>query len=178
MGLFNFFRRRNGNTSNAVSIPREVFIDESEPSENGSASMNGSASGIESIYAFLQADYESKGYEDALANPDDSYKKDNITLLKEDLHILVQKVSTYYEDILRTLDFHIASRERAGLIDLVEELKSRRDLVSEHLKKVAEIRQQAEEDNGISRRIILSYQRGFMKGLMAISQSTILNKKL
>ena len=183
MGLFNSFRKQTINgidhTTSTVEIPRDVFIEEKEPGQNGrTGHHNGSDQGIQGIYAFLQADYESRGYSDALMNPDDSYKQDNIKLLRHDLEILVQKVATYYEDIVRGLEFHILTRERAGLIDLVEQLKSRKELVLEHIRKVEEIKEEAENGEGMAQRVILSYQRGFMKGLMAISQSTVLNQKL
>jgi hypothetical protein len=129
------------------------------------------------VYAFLQTDFESKGYHDALINPDDSYRKDNIKLLKHDLLILLQKVTTYYDDLLRDIGFHINSRERAGLIDMVEELKFRRQGVENHLVKVSEIKKEMNDDTGVSERITLSYQRGFMRGLSAITQSNILTKE-
>jgi hypothetical protein len=194
MGLFSFFKRNqpqtatlnghslNGNGLNGnghIEIPKEVFIEDRDPQEQTVAlHSNGEAKGIESIYAFLQADYESKGYNDALTSPDDSYKADNIQLIKMDLQILVQKVNTYYEDMIRELDFHISSRSRAGLIDLVEELKTRKDMVHEHMGKVTQIEKEMETGTGMTQRILLSYQRGFMRGLSALTQSNVMNKKL
>ncbi len=134
--------------------------------------------GIGAIYDFLQADYESKGYNDALTSPDDKYKAENIKLIKMDLQILIMKVDTYYKDLIRDLDFHIGSRSRAGMIDLVEELKTRKEMVIEHMGKVEELKRETETDNGMTQRMILSYQRGFMRGLSAITQSNVLNKKL
>lgn len=133
--------------------------------------------GLETIYAFLQSDFESKGYSDALMNPDERYKTDSFILIKHDLQILLHQVGTYHDDLLRELDFHIQSRSRAGLIDLVEELKNRREMVHEHVKKVSDIREELERETGMTQRILLSYQRGFMRGLSAITQSNILNKQ-
>jgi hypothetical protein len=133
--------------------------------------------GIETIYKFLQSDFESKGYSDALTNPDDSYKADNLLLIKYDLQIIIHQVNTYHEDLLRELDFHILSRSRAGLIDLVEELKNRKEMVKEHVNKVMDIKNDLDNEFGMAQRILLSYQRGFMKGLSAITQSNVLNKQ-
>jgi len=80
--------------------------------------------------------------------------------------------------MIKELDFHITSRSRAGLIDLVEELKIRKEMVMKHIEKVNEINNEKKNNLGMPQRIILSYQRGFMRGLSAITQSNILNKKL
>jgi hypothetical protein len=189
MGLFDFFKKNHpktislngdGFSGNGHSeIPKEIFIEEREPQDQSPPlHTNGVTRGIEAIYAFLQADYESKGYSDALTSPDDSYKTDNIKLIKMDLEILVQKVNTYYEDLIRELDFHISSRSRAGLIDLVEELRTRKEMVVEHMGKVSQVKGEMETDAGMTQRILLSYQRGFMRGLSALTQSNVLNKKL
>lgn|SRR5690606_23985189 len=184
MGLFNFFKKNHtdnisGNGHSENEIPKEIFIEEKEPSaQQETFFSNGEVKGIEAIYSFLQADYETNGFNDALTNPDDSYKSENIKLITLDLEILVQKVKTYYEDMIKELDFHITSRSRAGLIDLVEELKIRKEMVMKHIEKVNEINNEKKNNLGMPQRIILSYQRGFMRGLSAITQSNILNKKL
>jgi len=183
MSLFNFFRKRqqiNGTTpvENETLVPRELFIDETDPVQVALPGSSEAASGIEAVYAFLQDDYESRGYNDALTNPDDSYKTDNLRLLSQDLAIHIQRANTYYESILKELDFHISSRSRAGLVDLVEELKMRKELVLSYLEKIGLIRNDAENRNGLTERIMLSYQRGFTRGLAAITQAKILNQRL
>jgi hypothetical protein len=184
MGLLSFFKKNQTDSSTALTgngLP-DLLKDESaedrnpQPSPNFQA--NGEAKGIEAIYAFLQADYESKGYNDALISADESYKTDNIKLIKMDLQITVQRANTYYEDLLREIDFHITSRGRAGLIDLVEELKTRKEMVHEHIEKINQVKKEMETDSGMTQRILLSYQRGFMRGLSAITQTNVLNKKI
>jgi hypothetical protein len=189
MGWFTFFKNNapgansssNGNgtfEADAPDVSKEMFTDEADPEAATSLHSSGPARGIEAIYAFLQSDFEAKGYNDALTSPDDSYKADNIRLIKMDLQILIQKVNTYYEDLMKELDFHIQSRSRAGLVDLVEELKTRKQMASEHMAKVAGISSEMQLGSGMTQRIILSYQRGFMRGLSALTQSNVLNKKL
>jgi hypothetical protein len=184
MGLFNFFSKKEQpvqpeNSNGNPEIPQEFLTTEGKQQETTGDQGNGmDTQGIEAIYSFLQGDYESKGYDDALTNPDDSYKSDNIKLIKLDLQILIQKVNTYYEDLAIELDLHIATRSRAGLVDLVQELESRKQMVVEHQAKVGQMQAEIENENGMSRRIILSYQRGFMRGLSALTQSKVLNKKI
>lgn len=188
MGLFNFFKKnqteaanQNLTAENAAlpDIPKDIFVEDRQPgSTEALINSNLTPIGIDSIYAFLQGDYENKGFNDALTNPDDSYKKDNILLIRHDFQILLERVKTYYEDLLKEIDFHISSRSRAGLIDLVEELQTRRQMVVEHESKVKTLFEEMSTGDGVFQRVILSYQRGFMRGLSALSKSNVLNKKL
>jgi len=181
MGFFDFLNKKPVTLSpnEPAEMPKESFREDSAQSAVSLAPLNSNhITGIEAIYSFLQDDYETRGFNDALSNPDDSYKMDNIRLIRFDLQILIQKVSTYYEDLLSELDLHIATRSRAGLVDLVEELKTRKQMVNEHQTKVGQIAAGIENENSMSNRIILSYQRGFMRGLSALSQSRVLNRKI
>jgi len=87
MGLFNLFRKSNRESStdqvaDSIDVSRDLFIEDKNPEDQEPYfKSNGEVKGIESVYEFLQADYEKKGYDDALTNPDDSYKSDNINLL-------------------------------------------------------------------------------------------------
>ena|SRR5437773_275826 len=117
MGLFDFFRKNqpqstiasNGDNANEQrEIPKEVFVEDTDPQDHQpTPTTNGGPRRVEDIYAFLKADYETRAYNDALTNPDDSYKLANIKMINEDLQILVQQVITYYEDLIRELDSHI-----------------------------------------------------------------------
>ncbi|MEW5846431.1 MAG: hypothetical protein AB1777_09225 [Bacteroidota bacterium] len=197
MALFNLFRRKktevqvspaaspvpiNGNTVNEPEpprVPKSVFIEENAPDfQSLTFKSNGQKIGIDLVYDFLQVDYERKGYEDALTNPDESYKNDNINLLRMDLAILVQKVDNYYTEILKELDFHIESRKRSGLVDLVLQLNSKREVVVDQMERLNAIKFDIEQKNGITQRIVLSYQRGFLRGLAALSHSSVMNRKL
>jgi len=182
MGLFNLFKKKQspepGNqmpalplNENHPDLPNHNILPKNIP-------VNEELKGIDAIYAFLQSDFESKGYNDALVSPDESNKLDNIRLLQLDLGILIQKVETYYSDSIKEIDYHMASRTRAGLIDLVDELKTRREIVLDHVNKVNELKNEMAGNAGKSERMVLSYQRGFMKGISAITQSTIMNKKI
>lgn len=177
MGIFSKSKKRNNEapdgTGDHNGMPKL-----STPGMNelkaGNLSVNG-MKGLDSIYSFLQNDYETRGYNDALTNPDESYKNDNISLIQHDLVILIERTLTYYETMLKETDFHISSRGRAGLIDLVEELKIRKEITLDHLEKVKQIKVEAQSGGNASQRIVLSYQRGFMRGLYAISQSKLFN---
>lgn len=187
MGLFNFFNRQqqNGHAHTqdlelpAGDIPEDTFI-EKDPSEKTQAEekkVNQDINGIHMLYEFLDQNYESKGYNDALINPDTSHLEQNITALKNDLERSIRKVKTFYEDFIRQINFHIASRSRSGMIDTVEELSVKKETAESHIRQVIEIEEQAKQDQGVGHGIIISYTRGFRNGLAAISGHSILNKQ-
>lgn len=178
MGLFDFFSRNRPTPPNGQSeIPKEVFIDESEPSGNNHTSSNGDAKGIEAIYAFLLTDYEPKGYNDALINPDDSNKNNGIKSIKAKLKVIMDRETTFYKKRIEDLDFHIQSRSNAGLIDIVNQLHTEKEKATKDIAKISEIESQMIDGSGLFEGVILSYENGFMRGLSALTQSAILNKK-
>lgn len=183
MGLFSFFNRngknaQNGLEENFAEIREDTFI-EKENLENGA--IKGSPQrqiqlGINQLYDFLDKNYESKGYDDALVNPDTTHMEQNITALKNDLERVIRKVKTFYEDYIREINFHISSRSRSGMIDTVEELTVKKEIAEDHIKQVVEIEDQAKNNQGVGFGIVISYSRGFKNGLAAISHHEILKR--
>lgn len=186
MGLFTFFNRQNKNghilayppETVANDIPEEIFIakeneEKEKPEEKTAAPSTG---GIQLLYDFLDNNYELKGYDDALRNPDTTHLDQNVVALKNDLERLIRKVKTFYEDFIRQINFHIASRSRSGMVDTVEELSVKKEIAESHIKQVIEIEEQAKLNQGVGHGIIISYTRGFRNGLAAISGHFILNK--
>lgn len=177
MGIFNFFKPKqsavglsaNKDVSQGLHDP---LMGDKEVQEYVAASpVNGQSMGIEAVYAFLQADYESKGYSDALINADNSNRNDGIKLIKLDLQLLTRRVNNYYEKRIKDLDVQISSRSRAGLMDLVEELRSEKEKAEKDIEEVKQMSAEIDSGTGMVERIILSYQKGFMRGLSAITQS-------
>lgn len=186
MGLFNIFnRQRQNGHSHAVAaesgipdIPEATFIEKDPPEkeeteEKTAVPLNG---GIHLLYDFLDKNYESKGYNDALINPDITHLEQNVIALKNDLERSIRKVKTFYEDFIRQINFHITSRSRSGMVDTVEELTVKKEIAESHISQVKEIEAQAKLNEGVGHGIIISYTRGFRNGLAAISSHIILNK--
>jgi len=174
MGLFNLFRKNDQNLNDQqedqvtdINIPtEEQFIDNSDPQEIRSEkdqhyTLNG-------ILNFASIDFEDRGYHDALTNPESSYKNENVELLLMDLSILIQRAKNYYNHSLQVIDFHINSRKDAGLIDIVNELETRKKKLNENISEVNNIDEQ-NVDSGLRKRIKLSYNRGFNRGLASMS---------
>lgn len=186
MGLFNIFNRQrpNGHSHAFESdrfisdIPESTFVEKEAPvtehvEETATIPQGG---GIHLLYEFLDKNFETKGYNDALINPDAMHMDQNVTALKNDLERSIRKVKTFYEDFIRQIDFHIASRSRSGMIDMVEELTVKKAIAESHIGQVKEIEDQAKMNEGVGHGIVISYTRGFRNGLAAISSHMILNK--
>lgn len=177
MGLFSIFNRnrtnqQNGSVEKIPEIPEKVFIEKEAPAiEPGYEKLR---TGINVLYEFLDRNYEGKGYDDALINPDATHLEQNISALKNDLERSIRKVKTFYEDWIREINFHISSRSRSGMIDTVEELTVKKEIAESHIKQVNDIEEQAKNNLGVGYGIIISYTRGFKNGLAAITHHQIL----
>lgn len=182
MGLFSFFNKKgNLNTTNTQlpEIPENVFLENEKQNTNSVTDNVGSPNnlnGINLLFQFLERNHESKGYDDALINPDHTHLNENIKALKNDLERTIRKVKTFYEDFIKEIDFHIDSRSRTGMIDTVGELTVKKEIAETHIQQVLEIENEAKNDTGVGQGIVLSYTRGFRNGLAAISHHSILRK--
>lgn len=179
MGLFSFFKRNDKlhaeNTIETPTIPENLFVEKAEPTESFKINLTGNGvADLEAIYNYLQQDYETRGYEDALTNAEESYRKDNVELIYLDLQIIIARANSFYSGLISQLDYHIDTRTRSGLVDLVEELKTKKNAIQNQVVQVKEIEDQSISRTGLCKRAELSYTRGFHKGLVAITQSQIL----
>lgn len=179
MGWFSKFNKKELPAAPVEPIARTTesrSVPKVEHSQLNGASVHDNQ-GIFLIYAYLQQDFEGRGFNDALISPDEGYRNDNLRLIKYDLEILIHQVKTYHESLMKDIEFHIHSRGRAGLVDLVDELKIKQTDLQAHMAKVAVFENSLETDAGLCERAVLAYKRGFMKGMASITQAYLLNKK-
>ncbi len=164
------------NQSELIETPKISNIDTTaNPNQKQTHSINDKIVDIEGLYLFLQNNWEENGFNDALANPDDSYRKDNLEFLTIDFELKVDQLLLTYSDKLNEIEFHINTRSKAGLIDLVEELKQHTVKLKNHVDQLNKFKSEIPNGTGALKRILLSYNKGFMRGLNAISVSKFLN---
>lgn len=192
--MFSFFKQQNRNgasaqalngshapgTSNLPEIEERVFIEPAASTGNFTEQAPAPVQHdhtIGSLYAFLDRNHEAKGYDDALLNPDSSHLAQNVEALKNELTRTIHKVKTFYEDFILETEFHILSRARSGMIDMVEELEMKKKIASAHIAKVREIEEATTHSQGDCQGILMTYTRGFKNGLAAISHHQILTRK-
>jgi hypothetical protein len=58
-----------------------------------------------------------------------------------------------------------------GLIDLVEELNSQRDVLLYQMEKLNKIMSDIAVGNGVTKRLESSYQKGFLRGVSSLTKS-------
>mgnify|MGYP006391486755 FL=1 len=174
MGVFDFFKRKQ--MLEEPTLEQEVLVDETneEKSVNNMITISyGTGKPIDLIYKFLKDDYESKGYDDALSNPDTSYREMNKSMIKSSLEVKFKQVHRKYEDDLRTIDFHINSRKEAGLVELVKELETKKEILLQHVKELNTMEQDFINEAPYMMGMLFSYERGFLRGLAALSLEQI-----
>lgn len=168
-------------------IPKNIFIETNEPLNQNQQQptfqkksiMNENTSNEKSydlqyLYSFLLKDYETDGYNDAISNPDMSHMDNKVKLIRRRLDITIAQVTTYYDNLLRNINFHIESRSRNGMVDIVGELNSKKTSIEEELQKVQQIENDAKLETGLSEALIMSYTLGFTNGYAAISHSQLI----
>ena len=192
MALFDFFKstpqtnssgtlQTNDNSASTATIPEEIFIERMSSNETPpTKELQKEASPInnlDSLFTFLDRNLESKGYDDALMNPDSYHLEQNLDAYRKELLRAIKRVKTFYEDFIKEINYHIESRSRSGMIDTVEELRMKKEIADGHIQKVLQLELEAINNEGDSQGIIISYTRGFRNGLAAISHHAIINKQ-
>jgi hypothetical protein len=189
MSIWNFFNpSRNGevksdeinNQDNQSAnddkiIDRNLFI---KDVNNTARPENQSNSSWKRIFERIRKDYELEGYNDALSTADNKYKNENLEILKLDLQADIQEAEIDVKEYLKEIEFHINSRKKAELDDLVEELESKKEICLERLKTMVEMKLDIINESGTPFRMILAYKRGFNKGLAALTVATIINRNI
>lgn len=169
--LFGNKTNRSRDRDNYPDIQEGTFV-EKPPAEDSTNEAEKKSEpdqdNIHLLYAFLSKDYQQQGYNDALLHPDTSYMTERVKEFRGELNIAIRKVKTFYEDTIRELDFLILSRNRLGMVDVVDELKMRKEKAADHHKKTLEIEQEVIEQ-GELHRLMISYNRGFQNGMAAIA---------
>ncbi len=181
MGLFDFFKHKepvqqdvevqNFNEINEKG-DRPAYGATQAFSGNGyqaDQTLSGFSLPIDMVYTFLKQDFEQRGYQDALTNPDKSYKDTNVAIIRSKLEVLFRQTVLRYSDMLREIDFHIHSREQAGLTDIVELLKARKISYTRHIDELNKMKADLESGELYMTGIFKSYEVGFTRGLASIS---------
>jgi hypothetical protein len=160
-------------------IPEHIFVEYAKPKSKSNMEPNETPqeiNNLQTLYTYLAQNLEKKGYEDALMNPDSSYRDEYVRYIQNELNLMISKVNTYYYSHLRTIDLHIDTRKRGGMLELVDELETERKTVEDEMKVVAEIENDSKKSTGLTENLFLSYKRGFMNGFAAITYNTVLKR--
>ncbi len=171
MGWFNIFKKsnsQNGSSLNQpnenVSIPEDVFIEKDfNPSE---LNLMTSLKGLDKIYYFLEQDFETKGFNDAIQCPEIEYKNNAIDLIKKQLNTLIFEAFDYYESEMCKIDAMINILERNGLIDTLTKAKVNKTTIEKKLDRLKEIQSTLEDmEKGFAAKAFMAYELGFKRAI-------------
>jgi hypothetical protein len=170
------------NESLSQQIPEDLFIQKNEnpkmndpvKKENNSFKREEVQSVekqtlIEQIFTFLRQDFNSTGYSDALTMPDMTYMEDQIEQIIGQYHLLLAEAKFNYEKHVNDIEFFIQSRERIGLMDVADELKTKKGNVIKDLEFILSQSQKLTNREGEIKNVMNSYKSGFRKGLAALA---------
>lgn len=185
MGLFSIFKKGAPGVEDfpatetpvVPQIDRSLFVDDSEPIQDNTGAGYLTRMPIDAIYAFINRDYEQKGYDDAMCDIDGTYKDAKKEIIRNELKRLFQQVTLAYKSRIRDVQTQVTIVTAQGLTDTAARLKSRLETYTEHLEVIKGMEEDL--DNGDPRMLsmIECYERGFRRGLAAKSNILLGNEK-
>lgn len=165
------------NPDSVKSLPeirQEDFVDNSDPIPQVDQLNNyGTRMPIDAIYAFISRDHEEQGYDDAMCNADSSYKESKKSMIKNELKRLFEQVGLRYKSDLRDIDVQIEFLNQQGLINTSASLKARKETYIEHMEILKNMKSSLDRDEEQLLSMVRSYERGFLKGLVAKSETLL-----
>ncbi len=175
MGLFNLKRRHSAEiaeelhpqtTETDVEIPREKFTMESKAVEKNELP-------IFDVYRRLGEDWETKGYTDAKAFPETSYRESNKLAIVEKLSLLVEESLIKYDDKIVEMETLIEQSKKNGFIETLNKQERQKDILIRHLKELGELAKDIKNKGSKTRVILTSYEMGFARGIASISDDKV-----
>lgn len=171
---------QNRQITDLPEIKEEEFVDNSDPKGtdnllDGTTYQVSYGTGfpIDVIYGFINRDFEQKGFDDAMVNSDISYKNSGKLLIVNELKALFQQVTLRYQRDRMVIDVMIENLEGQGLPLQVKSLRMRQQLLDTHVREIEQMK--VDLDHGEERvmRMVITYERGFLKGLAAKSDAIL-----
>lgn len=151
--------------TNSTPISKELFTMEQPPEQ--------SEMPIFEVYRRLAEDWETKGYTDAKAFPESSYKENNKMAIVKKLALLIEESIVKYYDKIEEMESLIALSKKNGFIETLARQEMQLAILTRHLKELNEL---AKDINsvGVKTKVILtSYDMGFARGIATISNERV-----
>lgn len=186
MGFFSkLFGNKSAGTAQAPATEQEgkTLSETQEGIADGSEANNpppihyGTRMPIDAVYAYIEYDYEDQGYSDAMCNVDNSYKESKKQIIKNGLKRLFEQVSLRYKSDLRDVEVQIEIVEQQGMTNTASSLKARKETFLEHMRIMKEMEVALDRGEQQMLSMINSYERGFLKGLAAKTDTLLRNDR-
>lgn len=134
-------------------------------------------SAVDALETFMNTNMEKTGYVDCLVNWDSSHMEMNKDIIKTELGKKIADAISFYEDHVKDFQLHIKTRTQSGLMDVVDELQSEQNKINEKISALKSLATDL-KNNVAKFTILLTYERGFKRGLAALTADKLLGKKL
>lgn len=174
MGLFNFKRKEAdqiqqeiGEATPIIPIPKDKFILETKV-ENKELP-------IFEVYRQLREDWETKGYSDAKAFPETSYRDSNKKTIVERLSLLMQEGMLKYEDKIAEMDILIDQATQNGFIETLVKYKRQKSVLDRHFNELSALAKDVDEIGSKIKAILTSYDMGFARGIASVGEDKVNN---
>lgn len=130
---------------------------------------------IDTIYQYMNRDYEQIGFSDAVKNQNPSFIDIKQGYILNGFKRLCDQVKLKYFNDLRELGANIDMYKEQGLLSTCAHLEAKRETYKEHVNVIEKIRKSVEENNPDVLSMIESYKIGFLKGMDDMAK-TFINK--
>ena len=176
MGLFDFKRREAEKLAHELEQP--VAHEEQEPAvQKNKFIMEEKPKRTElpiyEVYQRLQEDWESKGYADAKAFPETTYKESRKKVIVDNLRLLIKETITKYEDKIIEIDGCIDQAEKNGFVETLDKYKQARKTLLRHFEELSALDRDAKQIGEKTSAILLSYTMGFSRGVAAVGDDQV-----
>ena len=130
---------------------------------------------IDVIYNYIHKNYEDDGYQDALVNQDIAYRDTRISIIRNDLEMLFNRITLCYRKNIREVQVRMDNCRKAFALSSVSNLEAQLATYEEHLAEIEKMKQLFDDNDSKMLTMIESYKRGFLKGVNAVTMDFINN---
>ena len=187
MALFRLFSaRQNENDEMIPELTENIQSDsngETAPSEEEKKDEKrmititwGTGFPIDIIFNFIHKNFEEDGFQDALVNCELTYRDAKKKIIRNDLEMLFKRITLRYKKDIRDVDVKIDIAREAYALTTVNKLLAQRETYEEHLSEINEMQTLLNNNDPKMLTMIESYQRGFLKGIAAVTTNFIENR--
>ncbi len=185
MAFFNFFNKKNENTntipfqftpdtpdSSVEEVTNEVPVMEETMPENKLLTVS-YATGwpIDIIYGYLQKNYESKGYDDAMLNSDLTFRDMNMNIIRNKILMVIHEINLNYNSMKQDLDTRIGTCNAAGLLTTVADLNKQMAIINAHKDELSRLEHDFRNNANEASVPLMSYECGFLRGVSTIAMA-------
>lgn len=130
---------------------------------------------IDVIYNYIHKNFEDDGYQDALVNQDIAYRDSRISIIRNDLEMLFNRITLCYKKNIREAQVRMDNSRKAFALSAASNLEAQLATYEEHLAEIEEMKQLFDDNDAKMLTMIESYKRGFLKGINATTMDFINN---